>query len=121
MENKYMDKVIWLAIFTIVYNLAEGLVSVLMGLNDETLALFGFGVDSFVEVISGAGILQMAVRMKRNPGLPPTEFEKRALRITGFAFYLLTVGLVAGAVINIISGHKPETTVWGIVISAVSI
>ena len=40
-----------LAAVTVFYNLAEGLVSVFFGLEDETIALFGFGVDSFVEVI----------------------------------------------------------------------
>ena len=41
----------WLALFTIIYNLAEGLLSMWLGAVDETLALFGFGVDSFIEVI----------------------------------------------------------------------
>jgi hypothetical protein len=56
-----------LAWVTIVYNLAEGLVSIGFGLRDETLALFGFGVDSFVEVVSGAGILHMVQRIRRRP------------------------------------------------------
>ncbi len=42
-----------LALITIAYNVIEGLVSVFFGLEDESMALFGFGVDSFVEVISG--------------------------------------------------------------------
>ena len=45
-----------LAIITIGYNIVEGIVSVFFGLDDETIALFGFGLDSFVEVISGIGI-----------------------------------------------------------------
>lgn len=44
-----------LAQITIFYNLIEGLFSVLFGLEDETLSLAGFGLDSFVEVISGSG------------------------------------------------------------------
>ena len=40
----------WLAGFTIAYNLLEGLVSVYFGAQDEALTLFGFGVDSFIEV-----------------------------------------------------------------------
>jgi len=42
-----------LAQITIFYNLIEGLVSVFFGVADETLSLFGFGLDSFVEVLSG--------------------------------------------------------------------
>ena len=44
-----------LSIFTIVYNLGEGVVSTVFGFEDESLTLFGFGVDSFIEVISGLG------------------------------------------------------------------
>jgi divalent metal cation (Fe/Co/Zn/Cd) transporter len=121
MEDKYYKRVMWLALFTIGYNLMEGLVSVWIGMEDETLALFGFGADSFVEVISGIGILQMVIRIKKNPGLPVSNFEKKALQITGGAFYLLTVGLIAGAVTNIVIGHKPDTTLWGVVISVISV
>ncbi len=45
-----------LALITIIYNIIEGMVSVYFGFDDETIALFGFGLDSFVEVISGIGI-----------------------------------------------------------------
>ena len=48
-----------LSVFTIVYNVVEGLVSTWLGFRDETLALFGFGIDSFIEVISGVGIAVM--------------------------------------------------------------
>lgn len=41
----------YLAIITIGYNVVEGIASVWLGAADETLSLFGFGVDSFVEVI----------------------------------------------------------------------
>lgn len=121
MESRYYKWVYWLALFTIGYNFLEGVISVWLGLEDETLALFGFGADSFVEVISGIGILQMVVRIRKHPDSSRTPFEKRALQITGFAFYLLTAGLITGAVINMVNGHKPETTFWGIVISVISL
>lgn len=59
-----------LAILTIGYNLLEGLVSVWFGLADESLMLFGFGLDSFIEMISGMGILAMVLRLWRHPGAP---------------------------------------------------
>lgn len=110
-----------LAIVTIVYNLIEGIVSMALGFTDETLALFGFGVDSFIEVISGLGIMMMVIRMWKNPGKQITPFEVTALRITGISFYLLSAGLAAGVIVNIVQGHKPESTFWGVVISAISI
>ena len=110
-----------LALITIFYNIGEGLVSVFFGLEDESFALFGFGLDSFVEVFSGIGIWHMVRRIRNNGGENPDQFEKTALKITGSGFYVLTVGLAITSAINLYQGHKPETTFWGIVISLVSI
>jgi divalent metal cation (Fe/Co/Zn/Cd) transporter len=120
-ENNPYKLAYRLSLFTIFYNIIEGLVSMILGYEDETLTLFGFGVDSFIEVASGIGIAIMILRIKRNPDSPKTPFEIKALKITGTAFYLLSVGLIAGIVLNIINHHKPETTLWGVIISLVSI
>jgi len=110
-----------LAQITIFYNLIEGMVSVFFGVTDETLSLFGFGIDSFVEVLSGIGIWNMVRRMRHDPEVNPGPFEKKALQITGTAFYILAVGLVVTAGISLYQGHRPETTFWGIVIGVISI
>lgn len=110
-----------LSIITIFYNLAEGGVSTFYGFQDETLSLFGFGVDSFIEVVSAIGIAHMIWRMKRSPVEDADRFEKQALRVTGMSFYILTIGLIAGAGMNIYVQARPETTVVGIIVSIVSI
>ncbi len=121
MNAKLYARANYLALFTIIYNLVEGGASVWMGTADETLALFGFGVDSFIEVISAVGVWHMLRRIKSNAGESRDEFEQRALRITGSAFYVLSIGLLLTAALNMYAGHKPETTVWGIVISLLSV
>lgn len=118
---RFWQYAIWLALFTILYNLAEGIVSIRFGLQDETLTLFGFGVDSFIEVASGLGILAMVLRIRAHPDTPRSTFEKSALRITGAAFYLLAFGLAATAIYNLVTAHKPESTLPGMIISLVSI
>ena len=110
-----------LALFTIVYNLAEGGFSTFFGYSDDSLALFGFGVDSFIEVISGLGIAHMVVRITRNPESSPDSFERRALTITGCCFYGLAAGLVIASGYYFFTAKRPETTFWGIVISVISI
>lgn len=110
-----------LAIFTILYNIGEGLISTYLGFEDESLALFGFGTDSFIEVVSGLGIAHMIIRIQRKPNSRRDTFERTALRITGFAFYTLVIGLVVTSFYNIWNGHKPLTTFWGVVISIISI
>jgi divalent metal cation (Fe/Co/Zn/Cd) transporter len=118
---KYWNYALWLALFTIFYNLFEGLVSIYFGAQDEALTLFGFGVDSFIEVMSGVGILAMVLRIRQHPNTPRSQFERTALRITGTSFYLLVLGLAATALYNIYTGHKPTTTVPGLIISLISI
>ena len=120
-ELKLYKRAYQLSLFTIFYNIAEGIVSIIIGYHDETLTLFGFGVDSFIEVMSGKGIAVMILRIKQNPDSSKNEFEIKALKITGTAFYLLSAGLLTGIILNIITNHKPETTFWGIIISLISI
>jgi len=110
-----------LALITIGYNAVEGAVSVWFGAADETLSLFGFGVDSFVEVVSGIGIWHMVSRIRANGGESRDAFERRALRITGGAFYVLTLGLVLSAVASLAERHRPVSTLWGVIVSLVSI
>ena len=120
-SDRYWTYALWLAVFTISYNLAEGLISVFFGLADEALTLFGFGVDSFIEVMSGIGILAMILRIRQHPDTPRSQSEMTALRITGTSFYLLAVGLAITALYNLVTAHKPETSVPGLVISLISI
>jgi hypothetical protein len=120
-EHRLYKLAFGLAIFTIIYNIAEGLVSTYLGYKDASLALVGFGADSFIEVISGLGIGHMILRIQGRPNSNRDDFERTALRITGFSFYALVVGLVITSIYNIWTGHRPETTFWGIIISIISI
>ena len=125
MENqKYKKRLHYaliLSFITIGYNLIEGGVSTFFGASDDTLALFGFGLDSFVEVLSGVGIAHMIYRMKRHPVVERDNFEVTALKITGTALYILAAGLVVGAILAMINKSEPETTLAGIIIALLSI
>jgi divalent metal cation (Fe/Co/Zn/Cd) transporter len=119
--DRYFTFALWLGYFTVVYNLVEGLASVYFGSHDEALTLFGFGIDSFIEVLSGLGIVAMVLRIRSNPGTPRSEFERTALRVTGTSFYLLAAGLLVTAVYNLVTRHRPETALPGLIVSLVSI
>jgi divalent metal cation (Fe/Co/Zn/Cd) transporter len=120
-EIKLYQRAWLLSLFTIFYNLAEGGISMILGYSDETLTLFGFGVDSFIEVVSGIGVAVMISRIRQHPDSSKSTFEISALRITGFSFYILSAGLLVGVMINLLNHQKPETTFWGVVISILSI
>ncbi|MCX6243722.1 MAG: cation transporter [Bacteroidetes bacterium] len=120
-ERQLYSTALLLSLFTIFYNVLEGVACTWLGYEDETLTLFGFGIDSFIEVISGLGIFQMILRIRQHPETAAGKFEIRALRITGYSFYVLAVGLAAGIIVNLLQHHKPESTFWGTVISSISI
>jgi divalent metal cation (Fe/Co/Zn/Cd) transporter len=119
--SSLLNVALLLGFVTVGYNIIESVVSIWFGFNDDTLALLGFGVDSLVEVISGAGIVHAVLRMRKSPVASRDQFERQALRITGWAFYLLVAGMIIGALLNILQGSRPVTTVPGIIVSLVSI
>jgi len=122
MNNKNLwNSVLLLAVITVFYNIIEGFVSVFFGVTDETLALFGFGIDSVIEVLSGLGIWHMVIRIRNNKGENIGDFQKTALKITGISFYILTISLILTVAYNIYTEHKPQTTFWGIIVSSISI
>jgi len=43
--------------------------------------------------LSGIGIIAMVLRIRQNPDMPRSQFERTALRITGTSFYLLAAGV----------------------------
>jgi hypothetical protein len=121
-KNKNMlNTALALSFFTIVYNLFEGGVSVFFGFKDGALSLLGFGIDSFVEVLSGMGVAHMVLRMRYSNVISRDDLEKLTLKITGIGFYILTAGLIVGSILNIVKHVKPDTTLPGIIVSAVSI
>lgn len=115
------QKAYYLSIFTISFNILEGLVSVFFGISDDALTLFGFGMDSFIETISAIGVIVMIRRVRLNPETDKSKFEVTALRITGWCFYALSLILAAGAVMNLVNGTRPESTLSGVIIAVVSI
>ena len=120
-KSSMLNFALVLAVITVLYNVVEGLISVYFGMAHETLALFGFGLDSFVEVISGVGIWHMVLRIRQNGDENRDKFEKTALKITGTVFYLLAVGLFVTSIYNLINGSRPETTFWGVIVASISI
>lgn len=120
-NNRLYRTAFCFAIITIVYNTLEGIISTYLGYKDESLALFGFGVDRFAKALSGLGIVYMIRRLKRKPNSKQGNFERTIIKITGISFYILAIGLIITSLYNILTKHMPHSTFWGVLISAVSI
>ena len=105
--------------FTIAWNGLEGLVAVVAGAIAGSISLVGFGIDSFIEVTSGSVLLwRMSVDaevQRRDPN------ERRALRIVGVCFLLLTAYIAYESVLDLWSRRTPEHSIPGIVLACISL
>ncbi|MCA9729298.1 MAG: cation transporter [Candidatus Eisenbacteria bacterium] len=114
-------RAIQLAWFTIAYNLIEGVVAIGFGLSDDSIALFGFGLDSLIEVAS-AGLVLWRFREERGAHASgATERERFAARGIGILLVTLAVIVTAGAVSNLVRHVPPETAIPGMIVSLVSL
>jgi divalent metal cation (Fe/Co/Zn/Cd) transporter len=98
---------------TIGYNCVEGLISIWAGLVAGSISLVGFGVDSAIEVASGAAVLW---RLQRGG-----EVERLTVRMVGVCFLGLAAYVGWEAVEALVRQEAPERSVVGIVLAAVSV
>ena len=105
--------------FTIGWNAIEGGVAVAAGAIAGSIALVGFGLDSFIEVTSGLTLLW---RMSVDADVHRRELnEKRALRIVGACFLLLAAYVAYESTSDLWSRKAPEHSVPGIVLACVAL
>src|SRR5690242_14163665 len=105
--------------FTIAWNSLEGLVAIAAGALAGSISLVGFGIDSFIEVVSGLVLLwRMSVdadihRRERN--------ERLSLRIVGVCFLALAVYVGYESVSDLITQRVPEHSLSGIILACASL
>ena len=105
--------------FTIAWNSLEGIVAVVAGVIAGSISLVGFGVDSFIEVISGTALLwRMSVDAEEHHR---ERIEQTALRIEGACFLALAAYVSYEAVSNLMERRAPEHSLPGIILACVSL
>ncbi len=105
--------------FTIAWNSLEGIVAIAAGLIAGSISLVGFGVDSFIEVTSGAALLwRMSVDAEE---CKRERAEQMTLRIVGACFLALAVYVGYEALRNLIEKRVPEHSLPGIMLACVSL
>lgn len=107
-----------LAALTIAYNLAEGLVSMGFGWSDDSIALFGFGADSFIEVFSAVLVIW---RLRSGDGSEAVERERKATRGIGTLFLALAAFIAGGSLLQLAGRRHPGTTLPGLIVAALSL
>jgi cation diffusion facilitator family transporter len=105
--------------FTIVWNCLEGLVALIAGALAGSISLVGFGIDSFIEVTSGATLLW---RMTVDSDEHTREHNERlSLRVVGTCFLLLSAYVAYESISDLVNRKAPEHSVPGIILACVSL
>jgi divalent metal cation (Fe/Co/Zn/Cd) transporter len=105
--------------FTIIYNSVEGLVSIVAGLFAGSVSLIGFGIDSVIEVTSGAALL-WRLNHEFNPERRESA-ERTTLRIVGICFIALAIYILYDSGSILLRHEAPERSIPGIAIAAISV
>jgi len=108
-----------LEVFTIVWNSAEGLVSVALGVMAGSIALVGFGIDSFIETTSGAVLLWRL--QTRRDAESAERAEATALRLVGASLLALAAYVTFDSIATLLRKDAPEASLPGIVLAVVSL
>lgn len=103
-----------LAWLTIAWNVVEGIIAVGAGIAAGSLALVGFGFDSFIEVFAGGVVLWQLQGVAE-------ERERRALRLIGLSFFLLAAYVAVEGVRDLLTGNEAGESTVGIVLAGVSL
>jgi divalent metal cation (Fe/Co/Zn/Cd) transporter len=110
---------ITLEYLTLGWNLIEGVAAIASGAVAGSVALIGFGVDSFIEMGSG-GVLLWRLRSERR-GANAADVERRALRLVGVSFLLLAIYVAIDSIKSLVQHQAPEHSVPGICIAVLSL
>ena len=120
MDSNLHKKALSLSYFTVGYNIIEGVVSIFAGFLAGSIALVGFGLDSFVESLSG-GV--MIWRFRKHGKISEDEeekVEKKAARFVAYTFFILGAYVLYESIKKLILHQTPERSLFGIIIALVS-
>ena len=107
---------------TVGWNVVEGVVAIAAALAAGSVALLGFGIDSFVESASGSVLIW---RLLAERGAASEEriehVERRAQRLVAGSLGLLAIYIAWDSATSLLAGERPDPSLVGIVLAAVSL
>lgn len=120
MRPELHRRALLLSYFTVGYNVVEGVVSVIVGFWAGSVALTAFGLDSFVESLSG-GVMVWRFRDREISPEKEEAIEKKAVRLVGYTFFVFAAYVLYESVKKLYLVEAPEPTLLGMIIALVSL
>ena len=121
LASKLSRKALLLSYFTVGYNVVEGVVAIVAGTLAGSIALIGFGLDSFMESLSG-GV--MIWRFRKHGKLSEEEeenIERKATKLVGYTFFVLAIYVLYESIDKLVFQETPDPSLLGIIIAIVSL
>jgi hypothetical protein len=109
-ETALTRRGLWLARFTVAYNLVEGAVAVTAGLMAGLVSVVGFGLDSGIESMS-ALLVWARLSARLRDGEIDLRRERRALRLIAVTFFVLAAYVAIEGVRALVGGGR-RTRRW---------
>lgn len=113
---------LWLVTATLVYNIIEAVVALWAGTEADSIALFGFGLDSLIETAAAMLLLwRLRVEAKGADHETVERVERRVHLFVGITFLVLALYVTVQAGWTLWEADPPEESVVGIILAAVSL
>jgi divalent metal cation (Fe/Co/Zn/Cd) transporter len=121
MDARLYRRALSLSYFTVGYNISEGIVSIVAGLLADSIALVGFGLDSFVESLSGGVMVWRLGKHGKISEEEEEKVEKKAVRFVSYTFFILGAYVLYESLEKLYVREIPEPSLLGIIVAIVSI
>ena len=121
MDAKLHKKALLLSYFTVGYNILEGVASIAAGLLAGSIALVGFGLDSFVESISGSVMIWRFRKHGKISEVEEEKVEKKAVKLVAYSFFILGAYVLYESIKKLYFHEIPDPSLLGIIIAIASI
>jgi divalent metal cation (Fe/Co/Zn/Cd) transporter len=118
-----LRRALQLEVLTVGWNVVEGLIAVSAALIAGSVAILGFGIDSFVEC-AAAFVMIWRLRAERDRRLSREHLDRmeyRARRLVAGSLFLLAAYVTFDAVQTLWAGDRPAFSLVGVVLLVVSI
>lgn len=117
-----LTRALRLEYLTVGWNVVEGVVAIGAAIAAGSVALMGFGIDSFVECASGSVLIWRLLAERRHTSATAIDrLERRAQRLVAVSLFALAAYIIGDAAYSLVTGKRPAPSTVGMILTAVSL
>jgi divalent metal cation (Fe/Co/Zn/Cd) transporter len=109
-----------LLLISVGFGAVTGVISVLIGLGDQSLGVFGVGLGVLADV-TGSAVLIWRFRAEQRRGGPSGQMERRAAVVVAVALAVVSIVLTTEAVAALAARSHPGTSAAALVVAGISL